>query len=283
MFCGRPSQTQWKEDPLRALTTNVLNVAMIVATWGAGAAAADGKAGSAVSKLGRLGRAAAVVDRIMAFMDPLGTVIGVGVSRAGSWVARVTGMRLNLRGLVDAWHRPADVDVPSVEGPGTRPGAGVDVDMTIHDGWDWVRLRAVVSSGASRRRRASQSSALRQAARRRNQQLFACFVINVPDSIEGIFESVRDASVISKFGGGVGGNFGHLREFGSEIGGGTGGKASGPVSFIETWNIMGAVVVQGGKRRAALMGMLFDDHPDIYRFVDCKTEDGKLSYFNVSA
>ena len=51
---------------------------------------------------------------------------------------------------------------------------------------------------------------------------------------------------------------------------------------METWNTMGAVVVQGGKRRAALMGMLFDDHPDIYRFVDCKTEDGKLSYFNVS-
>ena len=125
---GLVSWDMWKEDPLRALTTNVLNVAMIVATWGAGAAAAGGRAGSAVSRLGRLGRAAAVVDRIMAFMDPLGTVIGVGVSRAGSWVARVTGMRLNLRGLVDAWHRPADVDVPSVEGPGTRPGAGVDVD-----------------------------------------------------------------------------------------------------------------------------------------------------------
>ena len=120
------------------------------------------------------------------------------------------------------------------------------------------------------------------AARTKNQQLFACFVISVPDSIEGIFESVKDASVISKFGGGVGGNFGHLREFGSVIGGGTGGKASGPVSFMETWNTMGAVVVQGGKRRAALMGMLFDDHPDIYRFVDCKTEDGKLSYFNIS-
>lgn len=125
---GLVSWDMWKEDPLRALTTNVLNVAMIVATWGAGAAAAGGRAGSAVSRLGRLGRAAAVVDRIMAFMDPLGTVIGAGVSRAGSWVARVTGMRLNLRGLVDAWHRPADVDVPSVEGPGTRPGAGVDVD-----------------------------------------------------------------------------------------------------------------------------------------------------------
>ena len=120
------------------------------------------------------------------------------------------------------------------------------------------------------------------AARTKSQQLFACFVIGVPDSIEGIFDSVRDASVISKFGGGVGANFGHLREYGAAIREGTGGKASGPVSFMETWNTMGAVVVQGGKRRAALMGMLFDDHPDIERFVDCKTEDGKLSYFNIS-
>ncbi|MBQ7068735.1 MAG: adenosylcobalamin-dependent ribonucleoside-diphosphate reductase, partial [Synergistaceae bacterium] len=72
------------------------------------------------------------------------------------------------------------------------------------------------------------------------------------------------------------------REQSSEIAGGTGGKASGPVSFMETWNTMGAVVVQGGKRRAALMGMLFDDHPDIYEFIDSKTEDGKLSYFNIS-
>ncbi len=105
-------------------------------------------------------------------------------------------------------------------------------------------------------------------SRTKNQQLFACFVISVPDSIEGIFESVKNASIISKFGGGVGGNFGHLREHSSEI--------------AETWNTMGAVVVQGGKRRAALMGMLFDDHPDIYDFIDCKTEDGKLSYFNIS-
>ena len=115
-----------------------------------------------------------------------------------------------------------------------------------------------------------------------NQQLFACFVIDIPDSIEGIFDSVRDAAVISKYGGGVGGNFGRLRERGADIKGGTGGKASGPVSFMETWNTMGCVVVQGGRRRAALMGMLPDDHPDIEQFMDAKTEEGKLSYFNIS-
>ncbi len=115
-----------------------------------------------------------------------------------------------------------------------------------------------------------------------NQQLFACFVIDVPDSIEGIFDSVKDAATISKFGGGVGGNFGKLREKGADIDHGTGGQASGPVSFMETWNTMGSVVVQGGRRRAALMGMLFDNHPDIEEFIDAKVEDGKLSYFNIS-
>ena len=116
----------------------------------------------------------------------------------------------------------------------------------------------------------------------KGQQLFACFVIEVPDSIDGIFDSVKDAAVISKYGGGVGGNFGHLRERSSVINGGIGGQASGPVSFMETWNTMGAVVVQGGRRRAALMGMLFDDHPDIFDFIDAKVDEGKLPYFNIS-
>ena len=51
---------------------------------------------------------------------------------------------------------------------------------------------------------------------------------------------------------------------------------------METWNTMGSVVVIGGKRRAALMGMLFDNHPDIMDFIDAKIEENKLSYFNIS-
>jgi len=116
----------------------------------------------------------------------------------------------------------------------------------------------------------------------KNQMMFACFTISVPDSIEGIFDSVKNAAIISKYGGGVGANFGNLREKESLIAGGCGGTASGPISFMETWNTMGAVVVQGGKRRAALMGMLNSSHPDIEEFIDVKTEDGRLSYFNVS-
>ena len=69
-------------------------------------------------------------------------------------------------------------------------------------------------------------------AKTKNQQLFACFVIPIEDSIEGIFNSVKDAGIISKFGGGVGTNFGNLREKGAGIAGGAGGTATGPVSSL---------------------------------------------------
>lgn len=116
----------------------------------------------------------------------------------------------------------------------------------------------------------------------KNQMMFACFTLEVPDSIEGIFDSVKNAAIISKYGGGVGANFGNLREKGALIAGGCGGQASGPISFMQNWNAMGSTVVQGGKRRAALMGMLNVYHPDIEEFISCKENDGNLSYFNIS-
>lgn len=115
-----------------------------------------------------------------------------------------------------------------------------------------------------------------------NQMLFACFVVDVPDSIEGIFDSVKKAAIISKSGGGVGANFGKIREKNALIKNGEVGKSSGPVSFMKTWNTMGEVVMQGGARRSALMGMLYSNHPDIEEFIDAKTEEGVLSYFNIS-
>ena len=115
----------------------------------------------------------------------------------------------------------------------------------------------------------------------KNGQLFACFVIGVEDSLEGIFKSLGEAALISKWGGGVGISFGPLRESGASLKQGS-GIASGPVSFMNLWNTMGETVVQGGKRRAALMGILPDDHQDILKFIDCKRTDGVLPYFNVS-
>ena len=114
------------------------------------------------------------------------------------------------------------------------------------------------------------------------QQLCACFVIDVDDDLNSIFDSVKEAAIISKFCGGVGINWSSLREKNAPIKDGSIGNSSGPVSFMELWNTMGKVVVQGGKRRSAIMSMMDIDHPDIQEFIHAKEHDGNLQYFNIS-
>ena len=118
--------------------------------------------------------------------------------------------------------------------------------------------------------------------RSQSQMCFACFVIPVDDSLDGIYSSVKNAALISMKGGGVGTNFGRTRESGSDIRHGMGGKATGPLGWMRQWETMAEVVVQGGRRRAALMGMMDVNHPDIEEFIKAKDEDGVLSYFNLS-
>lgn len=116
----------------------------------------------------------------------------------------------------------------------------------------------------------------------KDQMMFACFVIGVEDSIKSIFNSQTEAAIISQHGGGVGANFGNIREKGAPVKNGVWGEASGPITFMDTWNTMGNTIQQGGKRRAALMGMLDSNHPDIEEFIDAKTEEGKWTNFNLS-
>ncbi|MBO8161827.1 MAG: adenosylcobalamin-dependent ribonucleoside-diphosphate reductase [Thermosipho sp. (in: Bacteria)] len=114
--------------------------------------------------------------------------------------------------------------------------------------------------------------------------LSACFVVPVEDSIEKIFEAVKEYALITKAGGGVGSNFSSLRPRGSFVAG-THGQASGPVSFMHVFNSAIGVVEQGYKRRGALMGILNIDHPDIEEFITAKeNNDGEkiLRYFNIS-
>lgn len=114
--------------------------------------------------------------------------------------------------------------------------------------------------------------------------LSACFVIPVEDSIEGIFDAVKNYALITKVGGGVGSNFSSLRPKGSFVAG-TAGRASGPVSFMHVFNSAIAVVEQGYKRRGALMGILDIDHPDIEEFIEAKKEntgESVLKFFNIS-
>nr|AIF09403.1 ribonucleoside-diphosphate reductase alpha chain (nrdA, nrdE) [uncultured marine thaumarchaeote KM3_36_H05] len=112
-------------------------------------------------------------------------------------------------------------------------------------------------------------------------QLSACFVLAMPDDMEGIMKSTSDAALIFKSGGGVGINYSELREEG-EIVASTSGVASGPVSFMNIINSVTEVVKQGGKRRGANMGIMEVWHPDIEKFVTNKTEPGILENFNVS-
>lgn len=108
----------------------------------------------------------------------------------------------------------------------------------------------------------------------------ACYVLHIDDSIPSIFDNLALSANIFQSGGGLGYTFSRLREEGSLVK--SGGKSSGPVSFMGPYNEMAESIKQGGRRRGAMMGVLHVSHPNIIDFITAKETEGKLRNFNLS-
>ncbi|HRY60395.1 MAG TPA: vitamin B12-dependent ribonucleotide reductase [Patescibacteria group bacterium] len=112
-------------------------------------------------------------------------------------------------------------------------------------------------------------------------QLSGCFVLPVEDSMEGIFNALKNMALVHKGGGGTGFSFGRLRPAGAHVGS-TKGVAGGPLSFMQIFNTTGGELMQGGTRVGANMGILPVHHPDILAFIDAKQDNKSYQNFNLS-
>lgn len=109
------------------------------------------------------------------------------------------------------------------------------------------------------------------------QQLSACFVDSPADDIDDIHQTAKEAASVFQSGGGMGYAFWQLRPYGDAVGS-TGGIASGPITFMRTYDQLCETIAQGGARRGAQMAVMRVSHPDVIQFIHAKNKDVSLAH-----
>lgn len=176
------------------------------------------------------------------------------------------------------WREGGHMQEPTIEATWDRVALAVaGAEAQHHNEWR-ERFRAILGDF----RFLPGGRILAAAGTSRHATLFNCFVMGpLEDSIQGIFNGLREAMLTLQAGGGVGVDFSTLRPAGA-LAVASGGVASGPVSFMNVWECANSVLESSNVRRGAMMATLRCDHPDIEMFIDAKIQGDALPHFNLS-